>query len=168
MLLAVTRVEVVPDWLTYVTAGATVLAAILALGSIVYAENLTRRERHEGQEAMNQARLDAVRERRAQWELSILAEMARQHSVTGDQHLSGYVRSLIREDAPDDDLPLLRRVTGIHPTQVGADKVEAIRAALLEAGEDPGRGLDYSVQQRVTVEVGAEITDAIDRRLRPQ
>jgi hypothetical protein len=149
-----------PSWLVVVTAVATVTAAFLALASIVHAGRLAERTRRESAAAAQEAREDAARERRLQYELTVLAEMSRQHDITGLQHLRGYTRALVRPDAPDDDLPLLRHLVQAHPTELGAAKDRAIDEEIDGLGP-AARGTRDSRRARV---VGREIEDAIDRR----
>jgi hypothetical protein len=108
-----------------------------------------------------QAREEAAEERRLQYELGVLAEMSRQHGITGLQHLGGYVRSLVRPDSPDEDLPLLRVLEDVFPTPVGEQKSRAIEEQLEGEGL-AARGTRDSRRTRV---VGREIEDAIDRRM---
>ena len=153
-------VEVVPDWLAWATACASLVTALLALFAVWYAGRLAQRTREEAALAAQEARAEAAQERRLQFELSVLAEMARQHSITGLQHLGGYARSIIRPDSPEEDLPLLRELEGIHPTGLGAAKDREIDAELDLSGP-VGRG---TRDLRRTRAVGREIEDALDRR----
>ena len=100
-------------------------------------------------------------ERRLQYELGVLAEMSRQHGITGLQHLGGYVRSLVRPDSPDEDLPLLRVLEDVFPTELGARESRAIEDQIEGEGL-AARGTRDSRRTRV---VGREIEDAIDRRM---
>jgi hypothetical protein len=153
-------VEVVPDWLEWVTACASLVTALLALLAIWYAGRLAQRTREEAALAAQQAQIEAAEERRLQFELSVLAEMSRQHDITGLQHLGGYARSIIRPDSPEDDLPLLRTLEDVHPTELGAAKDRDIEAELDLSGP-AGRGTRDLRRLRA---VGREIEDAIDRR----
>ena len=153
-------VEVVPDWLAWVTAFASLVTALLALLAVWYAGRLAQRTREEAALAVQEAHVAAARERRLQFELDVLAEMARQHGITGLQHLGGYVRAIIRPDSPDDDLPLLRKLEDVHPTELGAAKDREIDAELDVPGA-AGRSTRDLRRSRV---VGREIEEAIDRR----
>jgi hypothetical protein len=139
--MAAERVEVVPDWLTYTSVAATVGAAVLALLAILYSGLQARKT----QKAM-------LRERRADFELGLLAEMARQFGITQLQHLSGYVWALIRESSPPQDLPVLRAHFGRYPTQEGQEVRNAI----------PG---DAEGNRQLHELVRVEIEAAIERRL---
>lgn len=158
------RVEVVPDLLTYMSVTATLIAAGLALVAIMHADKVTKEARQDAEQAAAQGRIDAAHERRVQWELSILAEMARQHAITGRQHLSGYVRALIRSDAPDDDLSLLRTLLGIYPTDLGRQKKNEIDAEVVER-IDKETSRQYEAQRMYVAAVEREIEDAITQRL---
>ncbi len=87
--------------------------------------------------------------------------MSRQHGITGLQHLAGYTRSLVWADAPDDELPLLRTLMDVHPTELGAEKDRAID----EQVEGEGLAARGTRDSRRTRAVGREIEDAIDRRM---
>lgn len=150
----------VEDVSTSLAAVAAVVAVLLALYAIRYAARLAQETREEAALAAREARNEAAEERRLQFELTVLAEMSRQHGITGLQHLGGPVRSIIRPDSPDEDLPLLRRLEDVHPTELGATKEREIEAALDLSGA-AGRGTRDLRRTRV---VGREIEDAIDRR----
>jgi hypothetical protein len=155
------RVQVVGGWPLYVIAAATVLSAVLAALAIWYATRGAQRAREDAADAAYDAREEAARERRLQYELSVLGEMSRQHGITGLLHLGGYARSLIRADSPPEELALLRTIEDIFPTEVGAAKAAAIEEEVDEQGP-AGRGTRDSRRSRV---VGREIEDAIDRRM---
>ena len=152
----------VPAWLAFVTAVATVTAAVLALVSIWYAARLAQQTRAEAAAAAQEDRAEAARERRLQYELMVLAEMSRQHDITGLTHLGGYTRALVRADAPDDELPLLRHLMDVHPTELGAAKDRAIDEEI----ETQGLAARGTRDTRRARAVGREIEDAIDRRTR--
>ncbi len=148
-------------WLVHLIALAVVVSAVLSLLAVRYATREAQRTREEAAAAAAEARGEAARERRLQYELGVLAEMSRQHGITGLQHLGGYARSLVRADSPDEDLPLLRVLEDVFPTELGEEK----RRALEEQIEGEGlaaRGMRDSRRARV---VGREIEDAIDRRM---
>lgn len=154
------RVELSSGWLPYVLAAAALLSLALALVAVWYASRQAQQTREWAAQDALQAREEAARERRLQYELGVLAEMSRQHDITGLQHLGGYTRALVRADAPDDELALLRTVMDVHPTEVGAAKDREIEEQI--AGEGlAARGTRDSRRARV---VGGEIEDAIDRR----
>ena len=111
--------------------------------------------------AAAEGREEAARERRLQYELGVLAEMSRQHGITGLQHLGGYARSLIRADSPEDDLPLLRVLEDVFPTELGAERSRAIEEQI----EGEGLAARGTRDSRRTRAVGREIEDAIDRRM---
>lgn len=151
--VAVQRVQVLADWLTYATAGATVLAAMLALLSIVYSARLARK-----------ADERLLHERRLDFELTLLAEMSRQHAITGTQHLTGYARALLPATAPDDDLPVLRAVVGVRVTEAGREELRHIKARA--TARAPHHFLaDPHATRDVDAVVAREITAAIERRL---
>ena len=155
------RVEVVGGWPLLVLAAATVLCAALAVVAIWYATRAAQRAREDAADAAWEAREDASRERRLQYELGVLGEMSRQHGITGLLHLGGYARSLVRADTPDDELALLRHLEEVFPTQIGAAKSAAIDEEVDVSGP-AGRGTRDARRSRV---VGREIEDAIDRRM---
>lgn len=155
------RVELASGWLAYVLTAATVLGLTVALLALWYATRQAQAARQEAATAAQEAREEAARERRLQYELGVLGEMSRQHGITGLQHLGGYTRSLVRADAPDDELPLLRTLMDVHPTELGAEKDRAIDEQI--EGEGPAaRGTRDNRRARA---VGREIEDAIDRRM---
>jgi len=154
------RVELVTGWLPYALVAVAVLALSLALLAVWYASTQAAAAREQAAEAAQLAREDAARERRLQYELGVLAEMSRQHDITGLQHLGGYTRALVRADAPDDELPLLRTLMDVHPTELGAAKDREIEEQIEGEGL-AARGTRDSRRTRV---VGREIEDAIDRR----
>jgi len=155
------RVQVVGGWPLYVIAAATVLSAGLAAVAVWYATRAAQRAREDAADAAWEAREEAARERRLQYELGVLGEMSRQHGITGLLHLGGYARSLIRPDSPDDELALLRTIEDIFPTEVGAAKAAAIEEEV-DASGPAGRGTRDARRSRV---VGREIEEAIDRRM---
>jgi hypothetical protein len=154
-------VRVVGGWPIYVIAAAIVLCAILSTVAIWYAARAAQRAREDAADAAWDAREEAARERRLQYELGVLGEMSRQHGITGLLHLGGYARSLIRADSPDDELPLLRHLEEIFPTELGAAKAAAIDEEV-DASGPTGRGTRDSRRSRA---VGREIEEAIDRRM---
>ena len=154
------RVELSSGWLPYVLTAVAVLALGLALLAVWYASRQAQLTREQAAQAALEAREEAALERRLQYELGVLAEMSRQHDITGLQHLGGYTRALVRADAPDDELPLLRRLMDVHPTELGAAKDREIEEQIEGEGL-AARGTRDSRRARV---VGREIEDAIDRR----
>jgi hypothetical protein len=147
-------------WLASVIAVAVVLSAVLSLLTVRFATREAQRTREEALAAAQQAREEAARERRLQYELGVLAEMSRQHGITGLLHLGGYARSLIRADSPEEDLPLLRVLEDVFPTELGERKHREIEEQVEGEGL-AARGTRDSRRARV---VGREIEDAIDRR----
>lgn len=145
-------VAVQADWLTYATALATVTAAGLALISIVYSAAQARK-----------AEAALLLERRLDFELTLLAEMSRQFSITGAQHLSGYARALLPASAPDDDLPVLRAFTGVRDTPACTARLQQVSEEA-KGGKSP---IDarFDAQDAVRQAIGEEIVAAIDRRL---
>ena len=147
-------------WLASVVAVAVVLCAVLSLLAVRFATREAQRTREEALSAAQQAREEAARERRLQYELGVLAEMSRQHGITGLLHLGGYARSLIRADSPEEDLPLLRVLEDVFPTELGERKHREIE----EQVEGEGLAARGTRDSRRTRVVGREIEDAIDRR----
>ena len=150
-------------WLASVIALAVVVCAVLSLLAVRFATREAQRTREEGLRAAALAREEAARERRLQYELGVLAEMSRQHGITGLLHLGGYARSLIRADSPEEDLPLLRVLEDVHPTELGERKSREIE----EQVEGEGLAARGTRDSRRTRVVGREIEDAIDRRMAP-
>ncbi len=152
LVLAVEKVQVQADWLTYATAGATVLAAALAVASIAYSARQARK-----------AERALIRERRLDFELGLLAELSSQHALTGLQHLQGHVRALLAGGGEGDEMPVLRAYTGIA-SDAGAhavlEEVRTVGRARVEGAV--GR---FAADDAVSAAVGAEIADAIERRL---
>ena len=148
-------------WLASVIALAVVVSAVLSLLAVRVATREAQRTREEAAAAAAEAREEFVRERRLQYELGVLAEMSRQHGITGLQHLGGYARSLVRADSPEEDLPLLRLLEDVFPTELGAEKSREIEEQIEGEGL-AARGTRDSRRTRV---VGREIEDAIDRRM---
>ena len=147
-------------WLASVIAVAVVLCAVLSLLAVRFATREAQRTREEALSAAQQAREEAARERRLQYELGVLAEMSHQHGITGLLHLGGYARSLIRADSPEEDLPLLRVLEDVFPTELGERKHREIE----EQVEGEGLAARGTRDSRRTRVVGREIEDAIDRR----
>ena len=154
-------VEVVGGGPLDALAVAVLAGAALAVIALWYATRAAQRAREDAADAAWDARQEAARERRLQYELGVLGEMSRQHGITGMQHLSGYARSLVRTDSPDDELALLRHIEDILPTEVGADRAAVIDEEV-DASGPAGRGTRDARRSRV---VGREIEDAIDRRM---
>jgi len=148
-------------WLAYVVALAVVVSAVLSLLAVRFATREAQRTREHAAAAAAEARVEAAWERRLQYELGVLADMSRQHGITGLQHLGGYVRSLIRADSPDEDLPLLRVLEDVFPTHVGGEKSRDIEEQI----EGEGLAARGTRDRRRARVVGREIEDAIDRRM---
>ena len=148
-------------WLATLVAVAVLVSAVLSLLAVRFATREAQRTREEALTAAAQAREEAARERRLQYELGVLAEMSRQHGITGLLHLGGYARSLIRADSPEDDLPLLRVLEDVFPTELGERTSREIEDQIEGEGL-AARGTRDSRRARV---VGREIEDAIDRRM---
>lgn len=148
-------------WLAWVVAAAVVVSAVLSMLAVRFATREAQRTREQAVAAAAQAREEAARERRLQYELGVLAEMSRQHGITGLLHLGGYVRSLVRADSPEEDLPLLRALEDVFPTELGERKQREIDEQVEGEGL-AARGTRDSRRSRV---VGREIEDAIDRRM---
>jgi cell division protein FtsL len=147
-------------WLASLIVVAVVLSAVLSLMAVRFATREAQRTREEALAAAQEAREEAARERRLQYELGVLAEMSRQHGITGLLHLGGYARSLIRADSPEEDLPLLRVLEDVFPTELGERKHREIE----EQVEGEGLAARGTRDSRRTRVVGREIEDAIDRR----
>ena len=147
-------------WLAWVIAVSVVVSAVLSLLAVRFATREAQRTREEAAAAAAEAREEAARERRLQYELGVLAEMSKQHGITGLQHLGGYARSLIRADSPEEDLPLLRVLEDVFPTALGEERSREIE----EQVEGEGLAARGTRDSRRTRVVGREIEDAIDRR----
>ena len=149
-----------PAWPAYLVALCTVVALALAVVALRFAATQAQRTREEAAEQAERGRSDAARDRRLQFELTVLAEMSRQHDITGLQHLHGYTRALIRSDADEQDLPLLRALVDVHPTDAGRAKLKAVDADM----EAQGAGVRSNRDGLRSRAVGREIEEAIDRR----
>ena len=147
-------------WLASLIAVAVVLSAVLSLAAVRFATREAQRTREQALAAAEEAREEAARERRLQYELGVLAEMSRQHGITGLLHLGGYARSLVRADSPEEDLPLLRVLEDVFPTELGERKHREIE----EQVEGEGLAARGTRDSRRTRVVGREIEAAIDRR----
>lgn len=148
----VTEVHVQADWLTYATAAATVLAALLALVAIVYSGRLSRR-----------AEADLRRERRLDFELGVLADLSYQFSITGRQHISGYMLALIHEGNTE-DLLVLRAIMGVLPTPEGQARLAEIAAEVRER-ESNSVDARFAIGNEQDAEIRREIAAAIARRV---
>jgi hypothetical protein len=129
-------VAVQADWLTYVTAGSTVGAALLAVASILYSSHQAKRS----QQVL-------LRERRADFELGLLAELAKQMDLTGLSHINVYVRILAALAGPD-DLPVLRGHFGHNPPPGAIELANGLDShGLAEAGR---REINEAIARRLT------------------
>jgi hypothetical protein len=155
------RVELAGSWPLYALAAAVLVAAALSVVALWYATRAAQRAREDAADAAWDAREEASRDRRLQYELGVLGEMSRQHGITGLLHLGGYARSLVRADSPDDELALLRHLEEIFPTEVGAARAAEIDEEV-DASGPAGRGTRDARRSRM---VGREIEEAIDRRM---
>lgn len=149
-----------PAWSAYLVALCTVVAVALAVLALRSAATQAQRTREEVAEQAELGRADAARDRRLQFELTVLAEMSRQHDITGLQHLHGYTRALVRSDADEQDLPLLRALVDVHPTEGGRAKLQAVDAD----AQAQGAGVRSNRDGLRSRAVGREIEEAIDRR----
>ena len=134
------------DWLDYVGAFSGLVGALLAAVAIIYAASQSKA-----------AKQDLVRERRAEFELNLLAEIRRQHSITQFQHLDGYVGALIADPTDESDIPLVRALVGTKSGPVGQQLKDGIHDEAKRDGHDVQDQLS-----RVAIE---EIDSAIQRRL---
>lgn len=134
------------DWLDYVSAFsglAGILIALVALGYSIW--------------QANQTKLEAIQERRNEFELGLLAEIRRQMAVTGFQHLAGYVGALVVDPENETDIPMTRAKIGVKSTAEGKRKL----AALKERAKDSS----LSPELALIVEIEGEIDAAIQSRL---
>ncbi len=134
-------------WLAYLIALAVVVSALLSLLAVRFATRAAQRTREEASAAAAGAREEAARERRLQDELGVLTNL----------------RSLIRPDSPEEDLPLLRVLEDVFPTELGERKHREIE----EQVEGEGLAARGTRDSRRTRVVGREIEEAIDRRTAP-
>jgi hypothetical protein len=147
-------VSVQNDWLIYMTDASVVLAAVLALVSIIYSGALARK-----------SSAAALAERRTDFELGLLADMSHQHSITGTAHITGYCRALVRDANNSDDL--LRATIGVHTndaTRRASDELErdVDDIVALSDGQSQPRDVRENLRQ---VRIPSEIAEAIERRL---
>lgn len=141
----VEKVSVQPDWLTYVTALGTLIAAVAAFAAVVFAAHESKRSRQ-----------DLLTERRLNFELGLLAEMSRQHAITGSQHLHGHLRALFHDHADASELSVARAATRVHATQQCLVRLREIEDSA------PDR---HTAHQAVDAVIGHEIEAAIERRM---
>jgi hypothetical protein len=83
-------------WLDYVGAFSGVLGALLAALAIWYSFTQAAK-----------AKRDLIRERRTEFELSLLAEIRRQMATTKFAHLAGYVGALVGDPGDETDIPAI-------------------------------------------------------------
>jgi len=134
------------DWLDYVSAFSGLVGALLAAVAIIYAAKQS-----------TQAKQDLVRERRLEFELSLLAEIRRQLSSTQFQHLSGYVGALITDASDESDIPVVRAVVGTKSGPIGGRLKDQIR--------EDAKNRSADVQSEWLKAAAEEIDAAIQRRL---
>lgn len=146
---APTPVRVTPTtgWLDYVGAFSGLLGALLAALAIWYSFRQAAK-----------AKRDLVRERRLEFELTLLAEIRRQIATTRFAHLAGYVGALVADPRDETDIPLLRAVIGIKAGVAGQRKKNDVVANEREGSAE--------VQSRLQALAEAEVDTAIQRRLR--
>lgn len=155
MILAETiqRVSVENDFWIYATDLCVAAAAVLALVSIVYSGRLERR-----------SEAAAARERRADFELGLLAQISDVYSRTGLPYITGYVRALIRSDKNHTDLLVLRHQLQVHPNTSTA----AADSWLVVESRSHGKERTYADQDLQDMRAAAiprEIAEAIERRI---
>ena len=114
------------DFLDYLSAYSGLVGALLAALAILYA----------AVQATN-ARKALIQERRAEFELGLLAEIRRQMSTTGLSHLSGYVAALIRDTNDESELRVLRAAIGTKSGPLGREEYEAALAGSSKGKYDP-------------------------------
>lgn len=134
------------DWLDYLSAFSGLAGALLAAFAIWYASR----------QSLN-AKRDLVRERRAEFELGLLAEIRHQISLTQLQHLAGYVGALIIDAGDETDLPVLRAAIGIKSGPEGRQRRDKLAQDAKASGKDR-----QSEWLRVATD---EVDTAIQRRL---
>jgi hypothetical protein len=135
------------DLLDWVGAFSGLVGALLAAYAIFYASRQSA-----------EAKRDLIRERRAEFELGLLAEIRRQMSITQFQHLAGYVGALIPNSVDETDLPALRAAIGVKAGPNGQRYVDEVRAE--------ARGARQDAQHQLLITAQIEVDDAIQRRLR--
>lgn len=135
------------DWFDWVGALSGLVGALFAAYAIYYASRQS-----------TEAKRDLIRERRAEFELGLLAEIRRQMSITQFQHLAGYVGALIADSADETDLPALRAAIGVKSGPNGRRYVANVRAE--------AKGERQDAQQQLLRTAQIEVDDAIQRRLK--
>jgi hypothetical protein len=135
------------DWLDYVSAFSGLIGALLAAVAIIYAARQSTK-----------AKQDLVRERRLEFELSLLAEIRRQLSVTQFQHLSGYVGALVTDPGNETDIPLVRAVVGTKLGPLGRQRMDQIHDQVKSQGGDVRGAWAKAAEE--------EVDSAIQRRLK--
>ena len=134
------------DWLDYLAAFSGLIGAVLAAAAIGYARLQSVA-----------AKRDLIKERQLEFELGLLAEMRRQMGVTQLQHISGYVGALIRDQADETDLPVLRAAIGMKQGPEGVRQKDAL-IAQQKAGSSGAQAL-------ILATAIDEVDAAISRRL---
>ena len=134
------------DWLDHVAVWSGFFGALLAAGAIGYAA---------WQGA--QSKKDLILERRLEFELRLLADIRHQMSVSGLQHVAGYVGALVKDPSDETDIPTLRSAIGMKGGSEGARRVQASQRAAAAANTDSHAALLASI--------AAEVDESIQRRL---
>lgn len=134
------------DLLDYLSGLSGVVGVLIALSAFIY--SLVQSDRTNRR---------AIQERRTEFELGLLAEIRRQMSITGLQHLAGYVGALITDPENKADIPVLRAAVGTKATESG--RIERDRIS------DTARGTGVDPRQALISHAEAEVDSAIQRRL---
>jgi hypothetical protein len=108
-LVAMTiRVSQDRDWIDYLSAFSGIAGIVLAITALCYSIWQS-----------NQTKQDAIRERRVEFELGLLAEIRRQMAATGFSHLAGFVGALVVDPSNETDIPMTRAKVGVKATAEG-------------------------------------------------
>ncbi|WP_284755640.1 hypothetical protein WDV91_03830 [Curtobacterium flaccumfaciens pv. flaccumfaciens] len=118
----------------FLTLLALVIAFIEAAGARRVAEN---------------AKAEALHERRIGFELTLLRELYVQFQTTGTSHVRGFVLALIRDPNNREDLPFLRMTIGARADELSPDGEAAPRNGTSEFNRRIEREIDEAIKRRV-------------------
>lgn len=108
---------------------------------------------------------EALRQRRLQFELGLLAEATRQLASTKTYaHIVGYLRALRASSASPDELLVARAAAAVDPTAAGEAKLMQLRLSAT-ATSAPGREAQQAAETAVLAAVSDELSEAIQTRL---
>ncbi|MFC6712448.1 hypothetical protein [Branchiibius cervicis] len=136
------------DWLDYLSGFSGLLGVAIAVYAIYYAS-----------QQAEQTRRDVIRERRAEFDLGLLVKLRHQMSLTGEQHISGYVDALIRDPADEEDLPITRAVVQRKAGPLGTAELAKLKGAAADVWAAKSiylprmeREVDEAIQRRLTAD----------------